>query len=78
MSCGLKTFVEILVAKLISVLWSLFIAGFAHAAEIADAPIPEPNYVGIVIFLVLMIGGCGWFMWKIMAGGKKEKVQTKK
>ena len=65
-------------AKLFSVLASLFIAGFAHAAEIADAPMPEPNYVGIVIFLVLTFGGGGWYMWKVMTGGNKVKEQGKK
>ena len=59
-------------AKLFCVLASLFIAGFAHAAEIADAPMPEPNYVGIVIFLVLMFGGGGWYMWKVMTGTKEQ------
>ena len=42
------------------------IAGVVSAAEIADAPIPEPNYVGIIIFALLFFGGCGWFAWKIM------------
>lgn len=65
-------------AKLFSVLASLFIAGFAHAAEIADAPIPEDNYAGIIIFLVLMVGSGVWFMWKVMAGGNKAKEQDKK
>ena len=64
-------------AKLFSVLASLFIAGFAHAAEIADAPMPEPNYVGIIIFLVLMFGGGGWYMWKVMTVGNKVKEQDK-
>ena len=63
--------------KFLSVLATLFMAGFAHAAEIADAPIPEDNYVGIIIFLVLMIGSGVWFMWKVMAGGKKAKEQDK-
>jgi ABC-type uncharacterized transport system permease subunit len=66
------------VAKLYCVLASLFFAGFAHAAEIADAPIPEPNYVGIIIFLVLMVGSGVWFMWRVMAGGNKGKEQDKK
>ena len=65
-------------AKLLSVLASLFMVGVAHAAEIADAPIPEPNYVGIIIFLVLMFGGGGWYMWKVMTGGNKVKAQDKK
>ena len=47
--------------KLMSVLFSLSMLGAAHAAEIADAPIPEPNYVGILVFLGLMVGGGIWF-----------------
>jgi hypothetical protein len=47
--------------------------GAAHAAEIADAPIPEDNIVGILAFLALMVG-CGvWFVWKIMRNEKKDK-----
>ena len=49
--------------------------GMAHAAEIADAPIPEPNYTGIIVFCVLFFGGCGWFLYKIMSnkGDDKDK-----
>ncbi len=64
-------------SKLLSVFASLFMAGFVHAAEIADAPIPEDNYVGIIIFLVLMVGSGVWFMWRVMAGGNKAKEQDK-
>ena len=64
---------EILLTKLISVIFSLFMAGTAYAAEIADAPMPEPNYVGIVIFLVLMFGGGGWYMWKVMTNKGDDK-----
>ncbi len=64
---------EILLTKLISVIFSLFMLGIVHAAEIADAPIPEPNYVGIVIFLVLMFGGGGWYMWKVMTKKSDDK-----
>ncbi len=59
--------------KLISVLFSLFILGAVHAAEIADAPIPEPNYVGILVFLALMVGGGVWFFWRVMSKGSKDK-----
>ncbi len=38
----------------------------ASAAEIADAPIPEPNYIGILVFLGLCFGLGGWFMWRVM------------
>ena len=57
---------ELTLTKLLAVLTSLMAFGLAHAAEIPDAPIPEPNYVGIIVFLVLMVGGGVWFMWRIM------------
>ncbi len=60
-------------AKLFVLIFSLFVLGAAHAAEIADAPIPEPNYAGIIIFLVLMIGGGGWFMWRVMTKKDDDK-----
>lgn len=52
--------------------------GVAHAAEIADAPIPEPNYVGIIIFLVVMFGGGGIFMWRVMRNKGDESDKDKK
>ena len=64
--------------KLSSVLFSLYtfcIMGLAVAAEIKDDPIPEPNYVGIIVFFVLSIVIGGWFMWKVMTnkGDKEDK-----
>ena len=55
--------------KLIGFFASLLILGMgqlARAAEIADAPLPEPNYVGILVFLGIFVGAGGWFVWKIM------------
>ncbi len=71
-----STFWEIQLTKLTEFIVMLLALGVAHAAEIADAPIPEPNYVGIIVFLVLMVGGGGWFMWKIMT--KKPDDHQKK
>lgn len=50
------------------------IAGVVRAQE-AAAPteIPEPNYVGIIVFLVLMFGVGGWFMWKVMSNKGDKK-----
>ena len=59
-------------AKFISVLFSLFLLGVAHAADIQDAPVGEPNYVGIIIFLVLMFGGGGWYLWHVMTRKQDE------
>jgi hypothetical protein len=66
------------VAKLSSILFSLYtfcIMGLAFAAEIKDDPIPEPNYVGIIVFLGLSLGIGVWFMWKVMTnkGDKDDK-----
>ncbi len=47
-------------------LWLLCVTVVASAAEIPDAPIPEPNYVGILIFLGLFIGLGVWFFWRVM------------
>lgn len=62
-------------AKISGILFSLYtflIMGVACAAEIKDAPIPEPNYVGIIVFLAIMFGVGGWFMWKVMTNKPKD------
>jgi hypothetical protein len=64
-------------SRFIAFFISLLMIGAAHAAEIADAPIPEDNYTGIIIFLVLMVGGTVWFFWKIMRNSSKDKQQSK-
>ncbi len=55
-----------LTAFLVS-LWMLGVTAVAGAAEIPDAPIPEPNYVGIMVFLGLFFGIGVWFMWRVMS-----------
>lgn len=62
-------------AKLIGLMMALLTWGAAHADEAAQAVVlPEPNYFGIIVFLVLMIGGGAWFMWKVMRNkGDQEK-----
>lgn len=72
----LLTFLEFLVAKFNALLVSLFMllmAGMTRAAEIPDAPIPEPNYVGIIVFLGLFLGLGVWFMWKVMRNKGDDK-----
>jgi len=67
---------EFLVAKLNAFFVSLLmllVAGLARAAEIPDAPIPEPNYVGILVFLGLFVGLGVWFMWKVMRNKGDDK-----
>ncbi len=51
----------------------LFTMGVARAAEIADAPIPEPNYFGILVFLGLFLGLGIWFMWRVMRNKGDDK-----
>ena len=58
--------------KLITFFMSMLVLGATHAMEVQDAPIPEPNYLGIVIFLVLFVGGSVWFVWHIMHKDKKD------
>lgn len=59
--------------KLIAFCVSVFMLGAAHAMEVQDAPISEPNYLGIVIFLLLFVGGSAWFIWSIVHKGKQDK-----
>ena len=51
----------------------LCVLGVAHAAEIADAPLPADNIVGILIFLGVMLGGGVWFVLKLMRNEKKSQ-----
>ena len=64
---------EIKLSRLIALLVSLCVLGVAHAAEIADAPIPEDNIIGILVFLALMVGGGAWFFIKLMRNESKRK-----
>jgi hypothetical protein len=64
---------EVTMTRLITFFVSLLMLGMAHAVEIHDAPIPEDNYVGIIVFLVLMVGGSVWFVWYCMHKGKQDK-----
>jgi hypothetical protein len=64
---------ETVMTQLMKFLAPLLMMGAAQAVEIQDAPIPEPNYLGILIFLLLFIGGSVWFMWKILRKDKRDK-----
>lgn len=54
--------------KLIGFFVPLLMMGLAHAQkeEMAEVVLPEPNYVGISIFLILMGGVVAYYVWKIM------------
>ena len=49
---------------------SLLMMGVAYAQDeggaAAEAALPEPNYIGIILFLVISVGSCVWFMLKVM------------
>ena len=60
-------------AKLIAFAVGWLMLGVARAVEIADAPPPEPNYLGIVIFLVLFFGGSALFVWYSLRNKNRDK-----
>lgn len=66
-------------AKLTTLLVSLLISGATWAADEAAANaevvLPEPNYFGIIVFLVLLFGSGVWFVMGVM---KKSKNDEKK
>ena len=51
----------------------LCMAGVARAAEIADVPVTEMNYTGILVFLGVFVGGCAWYLWRIMRNKGSDK-----
>ncbi len=52
----------------------LLMLSSAYAMDVTDAPIPEAiNWVGIIIFLVLFVGGSVGFIWMIYRHDKKTK-----
>lgn len=60
-------------ARLLAHILPLLMLSSAYAADIQDAPIPESvNWIGIIIFLAIMVGGSGWFFWRIMRNDKKK------
>jgi hypothetical protein len=67
---------EIAMIRHIAFLLSFYLLSAAQAVEVQDAPIPEPNYWGIFVFLLLFVGGSVWFIWSIMHKDKKDKQDT--
>jgi len=65
-------------SRFIALMMTMFMMGAVQAAEIADAPIPEDNYIGILLFLGLMVGGGVWFFWKIISNSSKTKQEESK
>ena len=68
-------FLELIVVKVSAFLFMLLMFGLAHAEDIKDAAVGEPNIAGILIFLGLSVG-CGvWFVWKVLLKHKKDNVK---
>ena len=61
-------------SRLIAFLTSLMVTGLTYAVEVpADAPLPESNYLGIVVFFILLIGSCAWFIALLVRNERKAK-----
>ena len=60
-------------SKLIGLLLSALMIGVTYADEVKDAPIPDPNYLGIFVFLAITVGCCFWFFWHVIKNDKEEK-----
>jgi hypothetical protein len=67
--------------RLITFLVPLLMFGAARAQDmdgiVQDVPITEPNYLAIIIFLVISVGSCGWYLWKVL-NQKEENDQDAK
>ncbi len=52
-------------------LWG--VPGVAYAMDVQDAPVPDPNCVGILAFVLLFVGGGVWFKRKFMPQRGRDK-----
>lgn len=56
--------------KFLSGIFSFFVSCLAYAQTREappDAPLPETNVIGIILFLLLFVGLCvgyGWYVWR--------------
>ena len=61
-------------ARLFAHIFPLLVLSSAYAADVHDAPMPETtNWIGIIIFLVVFVGGSVGFLWAIWRNDKKSK-----
>ncbi len=66
-------------ARFLAPLLPLLMLTSAYAMDVKDAPPPESiNWIGIIIFLVLFIGGSVVFIWMVYRHDKKTKQDEKK
>ena len=68
-------FLELIVVKVSAFLFTLLMFGIAHAEDIKDAPVGEPNIAGILIFIGISVGCAVWYTWKIVAKHKKDNAK---
>ena len=61
--------------KVSAFLFTLLMFALAHAEDIKDAPVGEPNITGILIFLALSVGCAVWFVWKVMLKHNKDEAK---
>ena len=60
--------------RFLAYLLPLLVLSSVCAADVQDAPVPESvNWIGIIIFLVIFVGGCVGFIWMVFRNDKKTK-----
>ncbi len=61
-------------ARFLAYLLPLLVLSSVCAADVQDAPVPESvNWIGIIIFLVIFVGGSVGFIWMVFRNDKKTK-----
>ena len=68
---------EITMTQLITFLALNFMLGVTHAAEVQEGAFPEPNYLGILMSLVLLVGSSVWIFRQIMGNKNKQDKKDK-
>lgn len=59
--------------RLVTFLVSAFMLGAAHAAEVPEGSFPEPNYVGILMSVVLVVGSSVWIFRQVTRKHKQDE-----
>ena len=59
--------------RLVTFLASAFMLGAAHAMEVQDGSFPEPDYVGVLLFLLLMVGSSVWIFRQVTRKDKQDE-----
>ena len=61
-------------ARFLAQIFSLLVVSSVCAADVHDAPMPESiNWVGIIVFLVILVGGTVGFFWRLWHNDRKSK-----